>query len=237
MSNEPLFQSLSPLSLPDRVAKELKDALFSGKLKPGDAIVERQIAQQMKVGTPVVREALIHLQAQGFVRRIANTATRVTQFTDEEVRHLYRLRVELETTALQWAKRRVTPAEIEELRILVDALVESGVEGNARKFLERDLTFHSRYWELSGNPFLADTLKRLMAPLFVFAFFGTGKALTAPMAREHYDLVSALRDLEEPAFTKMVRSRLSGFATRWVSAITGNGTPPAEDLLHKSLLE
>jgi DNA-binding GntR family transcriptional regulator len=225
---EPFFQSLNPVSLPDRVAKEIQDALFSGKLKPGDSIVERQVAQQMKVGTPVVREALIRLQSQGFVRRIANTATRVTQFSDDEVRHLYDLRVELETVALQWAKRRVTPADLEELRQLVDALVEAGAEGNPRKFLERDLAFHSRYWELSGNPFLADSLKRLMAPLFVFAFFGTGKKLTAPMAREHYDLVDALRDLPEPEFTETVRHTLSGFATRWVSAITSNGTPSTE---------
>jgi DNA-binding GntR family transcriptional regulator len=119
----------------------------------------------------------------------------------------------------------VTPAEIEELRRLVDELVESGVEGDPRKFLERDLAFHSRYWELSGNPFLADTLKRLMAPLFVFAFFGSGKALTAPMAREHYELVNALRDLEEPAFTDTIQRKLSGFAMRWVTAITGNGSP------------
>jgi DNA-binding GntR family transcriptional regulator len=228
-STEPFFQSLNAVSLPDRVEKEIQNALFSGRLKPGDAIVERHVAQQMKVGTPVVREALIRLQAQGFVRRIANTATRVTQFTDDEVRYLYQLRIELETVALQWAKRRVTPSDIEELRSLVDELVESGVEGNPRKFLERDLAFHGRYWELSGNPILADTLKRLMAPLFVFAFFGTGKALTAPMAREHYDLVNALRDLEEPAFTDTVRHTLSGFAKRWVPAITGNGSPGGED--------
>jgi DNA-binding GntR family transcriptional regulator len=109
----------------------------------------------------------------------------------------------------------------------VDELVESGVEGDPRKFLERDLAFHSRYWELSGNPFLVDTLRRLMAPLFVFAFFGSGKALTAPMAREHYELVNALRDLEEPAFTDTIQRKLSGFATRWVTAITGNGSPGA----------
>lgn len=222
------FRTLDPLSLPDRVANEIQDALFSGKLKPGDAIVERQVAEQMKVGTPVVREALIRLQAHGFVRRIANTATRVTQFSDEEVRHLYRLRVELETVALQWAKQRVTPSDTDELERLVDRLVESGVEGNPRKFLERDLEFHSRYWELSGNPFLAETLKRLMAPLFVFAFFGTGAELTAPMAREHYDLVDALRNMPEPEFTETVRRTLSRFAHRWVTAITESGSPGAE---------
>lgn len=227
-SNEHRFRSLNPISLADRVAREIQDALFSGTLKPGDAIVERQVAQQMGVGTPVVREALIRLQAQGFVRRIANTATRVTQFSDEEVRHLYRLRVELETVALQWAKQRISPPRADELERMVDALVEAGEEGNPRKFLECDLAFHSHYWELSGNPFLADTLKRLMAPLFVFAYFGSGAPLTAPMAREHYDLVNALRSLAEPEFTQTVRRTLSRFANRWVSAIAGNGNPIAD---------
>jgi DNA-binding GntR family transcriptional regulator len=63
---------MEPLSLVDPVINALKDAFFSGKLKPGDPIVERELARQMKVGTPVVREALA-LQGQGFVRRVTNT--------------------------------------------------------------------------------------------------------------------------------------------------------------------
>ena len=100
----PTFAEIEPLSLSDRVINALKDAFFAGELKPGDAIVERELARQMKVGTPVVREALISLQGQGFVRRVTNTGTFVTQFTTDEVRQLYTLRVELELLALQWAK-------------------------------------------------------------------------------------------------------------------------------------
>src|ERR1700686_2562327 len=102
----PRFSEIAPLSLSDRVSSALKDAFFAGELKPGDAIVERDIARQMKVGTPVVREALISLQGQGFVRRVTNTGTFVTQFTAEEVQHLYHLRIELETLAFQWARTR-----------------------------------------------------------------------------------------------------------------------------------
>src|SRR5437868_15035290 len=102
---KPLFQQLEPVSLPERAANALKDAFFSGQLKPGDTIVEREIARQMKVGTPVVREALILLQQQGFVRRIANTGTFVTEFSASEVSQLYSLRVELEV--LRSEERRV----------------------------------------------------------------------------------------------------------------------------------
>lgn len=68
-----LFRQIEPVSLAERAANALKDAFLSGQLKPGDAIVERATARQMKVATVVVREALISLQEQGFVRRIANT--------------------------------------------------------------------------------------------------------------------------------------------------------------------
>ena len=68
------YDGIPAIPLADRVATALKDAFFSGKLKPGDALVERQLAHEMKVGTPVIREVLIALQGQGFVRRVTNHA-------------------------------------------------------------------------------------------------------------------------------------------------------------------
>jgi len=40
--------------------------------------------------------------------------------------------------------------------------------------------------------------------------------MTAVMGREHYALVEALRSLEEPEFTQVVRKTLMGFALRWI---------------------
>jgi DNA-binding GntR family transcriptional regulator len=215
-----IFSEIEPLSLSVRVMNALKDAFFSGRLKPGDAIVERDLAQQMKVGTPVVREALISLQGQGFVRRVTNTGTFVTQFDVDEVRDLYNLRIELETLAFQWARPRVTEAELRNLSQLVDSVVRAGEQGNRREFLERDYVFHRRCWVLSGNSYLSDTLDRLMAPLFAFVVLASGRPLTASMGQEHYELVNALKDLKEPEFTVVVRRTLNGFASRWLSAFS-----------------
>src|SRR5437879_4601924 len=156
----PVFQEIEAIPLTERVAAVLKDAFCSGKLKPGDAIVERQLAREMKVGTPVVREALISLQGQGFVRRVTNTGTFVTKFSAEEVRQLYTLRVELEALALEWARPRVSAKDLAKLKSLVDDLVVAGEAGDRRQFLERDFIFHKRCWELSGNFYLAETLER-----------------------------------------------------------------------------
>jgi DNA-binding GntR family transcriptional regulator len=219
-----LFSEIAPVPLTDRVINALKDAFFAGQLKPGDAIVERELARQMKVGTPVVREALIALHGQGFVRRVTNTGTFVTQFEVEEVRQLYALRVELEALAFQWARNRVTEKDLTELRRMVAGLVEAGERGDRRAFLERDYEFHKRCWTLSGNVYLAETLDRLMAPHFAFVVLASGAPLTASMAREHYDLVNALR-LEEPKFSTVLRRILNTFALRWLSIVADNAKP------------
>jgi DNA-binding GntR family transcriptional regulator len=215
----PTFSQIASISLRDRVVSALKDAFFSGQIRPGDQIVERQLAQQMKIGTPAIREALISLEEQGFVRRVRNTATYATEFNADEVRQLYTLRIELELLALQWAKPRVTPADLLELEGLIDALEAAGASGDRRGFLECDHRFHSQCWRLSGNSFLVESLERLMPPLFAFVVLASGAPLTVAMAREHRTLVHALRDLREPAFSAAVRGVFNGFAFRWIAAM------------------
>ena len=215
---EPVFGQIETVSLTQRVISALKDAFFAGKLKPGDSIVERQLAREMNVGTPVVREALISLKHEGFVRRVNNKGSYVTQFTAREVRELYTLRIELETLALQWARTRTTETDVAELTQLADRLVEAGSRGSRSDFLKADFEFHRYYWRLSGNPFLADTLERLMAPLFAFVVLASDRPMTAAMAREHYAFIDALRSMQEPEFTNTVRKALSGFTARWIAA-------------------
>ena len=221
------FQEIEAITLTERVIAALKNAFFSGQLKPGDAIVERQIAREMNVGTPVVREALISLKHEGFVRRVKNKGSFITAFDPDEVRALYTLRIELETLALQWARPLVTKPDVDELERSVDRLVEAGERNNRREFLERDFEFHRSCWKLSGNLFLAETLERLMAPLFAFVVLASGKPMTAAMGREHYALVEALRSLEEPEFTNIIRKTFTGFAFRWIGS-TAHVTAGAE---------
>src|SRR5437588_4838343 len=142
-----VFPQLEAVSLAEGVVTALKDAFFSGVLKPGAVIVERQIAKQMNVGTPVVREALISLKHEGFVRRVKNKGTFITAFDADEVRQLYTLRVELETLALQWARPRVTKSDVDQLKNLEDRLVEAGQREHRREFLEPDVDFHRYCWQ------------------------------------------------------------------------------------------
>ena len=114
----------------------------------------------------------------------------------------------------------MTASDLDELTELVDQVVKAGESGDKKLFLERDFAFHRLCWELSGNRFLAETLERLMAPLFVFVVIASGAPLTANMGREHYEIIRALRELKGKAFTSVVYKTLNGFASRWL-AVTG----------------
>jgi DNA-binding GntR family transcriptional regulator len=206
-----LFEEIQDVSQTEKVAAALVDAFFSGKLVPGDRIVEREISRQMRVGTPTVREALISLQAQGYVRRMKNTCTYVTKLDAEEIRQIFALRTVLEGLALSWARPRVSASDLEELDAIVARMVEAGENKSRREFAEQDYRFHRRLWVLSGNAYLVEALDRLITPLFAFSVIAGGQHLSSALGRKHYELINAMRDLQEPEFSVVVGRVLQWF--------------------------
>jgi DNA-binding GntR family transcriptional regulator len=217
--NRGAFPEIAAESLRDKVIASLKDAFFSGELKPGDVIVERHLAQQMKIGSPAVREALITLQEQGFVNRVANTGTYVNSFTVEEVRELYQLRIEFELLAFKWAKLRVTEESLSNLEGFVGAMIEAAKVKNTRKFFEHDLEFHRYCWRLSGNRFLERSLENLVPPLFAFVLNASDDTVHELVARQHLQIISALKSAYEPDFSAIIREALTTFALEGVSSM------------------
>src|SRR5688572_27557381 len=94
--------------LKDRVAELIKDAILTGKLEPGDRIVEMKLASDLGVATTSVREALFELESQGFVTRFTNKGTFVTQLAGEDIAQILRVRHELEGLAAELAEQQVT---------------------------------------------------------------------------------------------------------------------------------
>jgi len=224
--NRGVFSEIAVESLRDKVMTSLKDAFFSGQLKPGDIIVERQLAQQMKVGSPAVREALITLQQQGFVQRVANTGTYVNSFTVDEVRQLYQLRIEFEVLVFKWAKLRVNESDLAILERFVDAMVAAALQKKAREFFEHDLEFHRYCWKLSGNKFLERSLENLVPPLFAFVLNASNHTVQESVARQHIQIISALKSTSEPESTAIIRDALSTFALEAISSIADGAMTP-----------
>jgi len=227
------FPKIEPITLCDKIVAMLKEAFFSGKLKPGDPIIERELARQVNSGTPTIREALITLQEQGFVQRIVNKGTYVVKFTRHEVEQLFLLRTELELMALQWAKPRAEEEDLVALERTIDEMEGAATNREIRLFYERDLSFHRQCWELAGNKFLSRALETIVGPLFAFVLGDNQARVAESVAREHLNIVNALRSLQEPDFSSVIRNTLSSFAIRALSSMVET-KPPDSEHAHRS---
>lgn len=142
----------------EMIVESLKGAIFSGRLKPGEVLVERKIAEQLGVSKTPVREALIVLQRSGLVAvGQRSIAVRSLSFTD--IRHVYEERVLLEPWAIVDAAR-VDPDFAAARRALDEARRHAAAGDNAARALA-NRRFHRGMYASSENTFIVKALDSL----------------------------------------------------------------------------
>jgi DNA-binding GntR family transcriptional regulator len=139
-----MLELIQPISKRDQVVRAMKQAILSGTIEPGASIVESKIAQQLGAGVPLIREALIELEHQGFVQRTPYKGTTVTKLSPADVRRIFALRVELEAVAIEWAKEHTTEADITYLRQTIGRMEEAAKNLDLPQFYDCDLAFHRK---------------------------------------------------------------------------------------------
>ena len=208
-----MLKLIQPVSKKNQVVEAIKDAVLSGSIKPGDQIVESRIAQQLGAGIPLVREALIELEHQGFVQKTPYKGTIVTKLGPKEIREIFQLRVELEALAVEWAKDNVTPKDIRDLQKLIHKMEQSGAELDLDQFYQIDLEFHRKLWDMSGNPYLAGVLERMVVPLFAFFVMKTRRETESYIrsAAMHGKIVQGLETKSAAELRELMKDSLKGW--------------------------
>lgn len=163
-----MLKLIQSVSKRDQIVASFKEAIMSGLIQPGEPIVESKVAQQLGAGIPLVREALIELEYLGYVQKIPYKGTTVTKLEHRDVEKIFRLRRELESLAIEWAKESLTLTDIEHLRDITGKMKEGAKAHDLDQFYQNDLAFHRKLWEMSGNEYLVECLERIVVPLFAF---------------------------------------------------------------------
>jgi len=205
-----MLKLIQPISKKDQVVAAIKDAILSGEIAPGEQIVESRMAQELGSGIPLVREALIALEHQGFVQKTPYKGTTVTKLAPNELQQVFQLRVELEPLAVEWARKNVTPADIEELQALIKGMERAAQKVDLVLFYQNDLDWHRKLWALSGNAYLVDVLERLVVPLFAFFLMKNRRErhVYVESAVMHGRIVAALRDKSAAEARKLMKESL-----------------------------
>jgi len=140
------FKSLRRL-----LSEELREAIVSGKLAPGERLSEEKLAASLNVGRVPLREALRRLEAEGYITFTSSSEILVSKPTVEDVRDYYSIAATLEGLAARLAVERAQPEELSRLRELHQLLREAYKEKNAERYFEANSSFHRFIAEMARN--------------------------------------------------------------------------------------
>lgn len=199
-------------ALSDDVFETLRDAIFSGRLKPGDPLRELHLAKELSVSQATVRDALVKLERFGLVVRIPNKETIVTRHSIREINERIAIRATLEELAFVEAAGRLNDEDYVALERKLQRISDSFKRKEYFDAAQFDLDFHRYIWERSGNEMLCEMLDYLTTPLFalisILRSMGTEelKDIVAP----HEDLLAALKSKKTSRIKQTIREHVIG---------------------------
>jgi DNA-binding GntR family transcriptional regulator len=143
-------------TLVEVVIQQITDAIVTGRLQPGDKLVEAQMGQQLGVSRAPLREAFQRLEQIGLVEKIPNRGTFVSTLTERDVKELHNVRELLEGLAARMLAERRDPQAIDRLNAILDAMRQAADDGEPSRMITLDADFHDALIELSEHKLLRE---------------------------------------------------------------------------------
>jgi DNA-binding GntR family transcriptional regulator len=109
---------------------------------------------------------LIELEHQGFVQRTPFSGTQVPKLTIEDAQNIFDIRIELEPLAFFLAGPKLTEEDLATLQQIADQSSAAAKLEDLDGFFEKHLNFRKKIWALSANPYLEQSLQRVVIPLY-----------------------------------------------------------------------
>ena len=183
------------------------EAIDSGLYKPGDRLVESELAERFGVSRTPVREALQRLETQAILTRDGRSMV-VASLDHDQLGELYAVRAQLEGLAAQLAAQHAAP---EEIRILQEMVVQDQNHVNDPTALARaNRRFHRQIHLASHNRYLIrqlESVHRTMALLTTTSLSADGRGEVA--LAEHKAIVDAIANRDRAAADVALREHIS----------------------------
>lgn len=133
------------------VYEALRDAIISRVLKPGERLMETELAEEMGVSRTPVREAMRKLELESYIVMIPRKGAYVAGLSIRDITNLFEIRGALESLAAGLAASRATKEEIEEMERSLAMEANHFKSGDVLKTIEVDTKFHELIYKASQN--------------------------------------------------------------------------------------
>ncbi len=150
------------------VCETLRAAIVEGVLKPGERLMEIQLAEELGVSRTPVREAIRKLELEGFVVMVPRRGTYVADLSIRDVNEVYEVRTALDILAAGLAAERITEEELEQMERILVQIGNYIEEGNMGAIVDADGQFHDILYQASRNDRLVGIINNLREQLTRF---------------------------------------------------------------------
>lgn len=192
-------EELKPLR--ERIASSIRDSIIEGKIKPGERLLEPDVANLLGVSRTPLREAFLQLESEGFLKVNPRKGALVTETSPKDAEETYIIKGALEALAAGLASSNLTGAQIEELETINNKMqvIAQSETKDYKTFLELNSLFHFSIYEQCGNEKLKKMIKTLRNQTlrYNYIFLSLLSHLEQSVA-EHREIIEAIKK-REPA--------------------------------------
>ena len=193
------------LPLRDVVFNTLRQAILRGELKPGERLMEIQLANKLGVSRTPIREALRKLELEGLVNMVPRKGAEVADITEKSLRDVLEVRKALEELSVQLACEKITEEEIEELKRVAERFKDTLNDQDVTKIAEADVAFHDVIYTATDNQKLSLLLNNLREQMYRYRVEYLKKEEAYPqLIAEHEELIDNISKRNKEEATRIM---------------------------------
>lgn len=186
--------------LRDIVFETLRKAILDGDLKPGERVMEVQLAEELGVSRTPVREAIRKLELEGLLIMVPRKGAYVADVSIKDVLSVLEIRASLEGLGASLAAERITGEEVERLKQSARDFEEMHKADDRDGMVEKDTEFHSILLSASRNKKLLEIVEGLSDYVQRFrVIYFTEYSDSKKIMEEHRKILEAIdeRDIDK----------------------------------------
>lgn len=183
------------LPLRDVVFNTLRQAILKGDLKPGERLMEIQLATKLGVSRTPVREAIRKLEIEGLVLMVPRKGAEVAQITEKSMVDVLEIRRALEELAVRLACERMTLEGLKELKRAEDRFEKVLGQEDITVVAGADVEFHDAIIQSTDNQKLVQLLSQFREQMYRYRVEYLKREEFHPQViKEHQDIIQTIEN-------------------------------------------
>jgi len=192
-----------------RAYNHLESAILTGKLKPRERLVEKDLAERLGMSRTPIREALRRLEERGMVRILPHRGAVVSDISPSDVENIYAVRTYLEVLAARLAAQRISPEGLDRVAEMEAAHAKLAGGRDVRALMLANDRFHDSIYVATENPCLVELIQQLRRQVHVVRFNAWAQPeRIARSVAEHRQMVQAMEVRDEDRLAELTQEHL-----------------------------